>query len=243
MRRLNTGIIGLMVLVRGDWWHWCDNWQKPLVRKVMHCELVHSALCPGVRSLCALIAWQGAQIQCSTLMNNSGAVPWCRGLVPPTKCQGLSPILATHPPPSSTPHQPYLPTTKDPEHPIDDSLSWTDVAILTTDLIHLRAISTPSLSRNNNIHIFSPIIYSALAPHYETFSPYLVPIIDTSVSRSGFWHQNVRSSGLIKSKCLKIVSGFEKDSQSHASITFQVHPSLPIQDSLSWDSHGNIEPS
>lgn len=152
MRRLNTGIIGPMVLVRGDWWHWCDNWQKPLVRKVMHCdlnwctELVHSALCPGVRSLCALIAWQGAQIQCSTLVNSSGAVPWCRGLVPPTKCQGLSPILATHPPPSSTPHQPYLPTTK----------SWTDVALLTTDLINLRVISTPSLSRNNGIHIFFP---------------------------------------------------------------------------------------
>ena len=68
--------------------HWCAKWCT-----VSWCtELVHSALvlCPGVRSLYALIAWQGAQTQCSTLVNNSGAVPWCRGLVPPTKCHGLT---------------------------------------------------------------------------------------------------------------------------------------------------------
>ena len=241
-----------MVLVRGDWWHWCDNWQKPLVRKVMHCELVHrvGALCTGFVPWCALIVCTDSMARC-TVVHRFSALPWWTILVlyPGAEVWShqpsatVSPILATHPPPSSTPHQPYLPTTKDPEHPIDDSLSWTDVAILTTDLIHLRVISTPSLSHNSNIHISPPNNLLCSCSSLWDFSPYLVPIIDTSVSRSGFWHQNVRSSGLIKSKCLKIVSGFEKDSQSHASITFQVHPSLPIQDSLSWVSHGNIEPS
>ena len=152
-----------MVLVRGDWWHWCDNWQKPLVRKVMHCELVHrvGALCTGLVPWCALIVCTDSMTRC-TVVHRFSALPWWTILVlyPGAEVWStqpsatVSPILATHPPPSSTPHQPYLPTTKDPEHPIDDSLSWTDVAILTTDLIHLRVISTPSLSHNSNIHIF-----------------------------------------------------------------------------------------
>ena len=154
-----------MVLVRGDWWHWCDNWQKPLVRKVMHCELVHrvGALCTGLVPWCALIVCTDSMARC-TVVHRFSALPWWTILVlyPGAEVWShqpsatVSPILATHPPPSSTPHQPYLPTTKDPEHPIDDSLSWTDVAILATDLIHLRVISTPSLSHNSNTHIPPP---------------------------------------------------------------------------------------
>ena len=81
MRRLNTGIIGPMVLVRGDWWHWCDNWQNPLVRKVMHCELVHrvGALCTV--PWCALTVCTDSLARCTDSVLYPDEQLWCCTLV------------------------------------------------------------------------------------------------------------------------------------------------------------------